>query len=295
MGKTTKYGQWALHALFLLISAAALLPFLLLVSSSITDEQEIIKSGYSLFPSQISFAAYDYLMKDAEAILRSYGISVAVTVIGTIASLLMISLFAYPISRKDMPFRNGLSFYVFFTMLFNGGLVPTYYVYTQILDLKNTIWALIIPILLLNGFYVLLARTFFATSIPVPVIESAYIDGAGEFRIFFRIVMPLSLPILATIGLFQVIHYWNDWFNALIFVTDSKLFSLQYLLNKILLDIQFLSSSEMGGNQAEMIAALPKESVRMAMAVIGVIPILVSYPFFQKYFVKGLTVGAVKG
>jgi putative aldouronate transport system permease protein len=208
------YSQLALHLIFLLISVAALVPFLLLISSSITDEQEIIRSGYSFIPRKLSFAAYEYLMHDAGGILRSYGISITVTVIGTLVGLFMIALFAYPISRRDMPFRNSLSFYVFFTMLFNGGLVPTYYIYTQIFDLKNSILALIIPYLLLNGFYVLLARTFFSTSIPVPVIESAYIDGAGEFRIFFQIVMPLSLPILATIGLFQVIHYWNESLTA---------------------------------------------------------------------------------
>lgn len=246
------------------------------------------------FPAKL-VAAYTYLFSDASIILRAYGISILVTVIGTSISLLIISMLAYPMSRQDYPLRKVLAFFVFFTMLFNGGLVSTYYVYTQIFDLKNTIFALIIPYLLLNGFYVLLTRTFLMTSIPVPIIESAYIDGAGEFKIFYRIVMPLSLPILATIGLFQIIHYWNDWFNSLIYITDSKLYSLQYLLNKILLNIQFLSTSDLGGNQGEMIAALPKEGVRMAMAVIGVIPILVTYPFFQKFFVKGLTVGAVKG
>jgi putative aldouronate transport system permease protein len=287
--------QFIIHLLFVVITALSLLPFLLLVTSSITDENEIIRTGYSFFPNTISFAAYEYLFHDASTILRAYGISISVTVIGTIISLIIISLLAYPLSRRDLPYRKVLAFYVFFTMLFNGGLVSTYYMYTQVFDLKNTIFALIIPYLLLNGFYVLLARTFFMNSIPVAIIESAYIDGAGEFRIFYQIVMPLSLPILATIGLFQIIHYWNDWFNSLIFITDSKLFSLQYLLNKILLDIQFLSTADLGGNQGQMLAALPKEGVRMAMAVIGVIPILITYPFFQKFFVKGLTVGAVKG
>ncbi|TVY08403.1 carbohydrate ABC transporter permease [Paenibacillus cremeus] len=295
MARKQNASQWALHIIFIILTAASLLPFLLLVTASITDENEIIRSGYSFFPKHISFASYLYLFNEAEAIVRAYGISILVTVSGTIVGLAMTILFAYPISRRDMPFRNSLSFYVFFTLLFNGGLVPTYLVYTQLFDLKNTIFALLLPYLLLNGFYVLVTKTFFTNSIPVPVIESAYMDGAGEFRTFFQIVMPLSLPIMATIGLFQVIHYWNDWFNGLIFITDSKLYSLQFLLNKILLDIQFLNSSDLGGNQAEMIASLPKEGVRMAMAVIGIIPLLVAYPFFQKYFVKGLTIGAVKG
>ncbi|GAA4876064.1 carbohydrate ABC transporter permease [Paenibacillus vulneris] len=287
--------QLMIHLVFIIISAMSLLPFVLLVTSSITDENEIIRRGYSFLPEKISFAAYDYLFHDLSTILRAYGISISVTVIGTLTSVLIISMLAYPLSRRDLPYRKLFSFYVFFTMLFNGGLVSTYYLYTQVFDLKNTIFALIIPYLLLNGFYVLLARTFFMTSIPVAIIESSYMDGAGEFRIFWQIVMPLSLPILATVGLFQIIHYWNDWFNSLIFITDSKLFSLQYMLNKILLDIQFLSTADLGGNQGEMLAALPKEGVRMAMAVIGVVPILITYPFFQKFFVKGLTVGAVKG
>lgn len=295
MVKKQDTSQWVLHIIFLILTAASILPFVLLATASITDEKEIIRSGYSFFPKDISFESYGYLFNQGEAILRAYGISILITVTGTIVGLAMTILFAYPISRKDMPFRNSLSFYVFFTLLFNGGLVPTYLVYTQLFDLKNSIFALIVPYLLLNGFYILVTKTFFANTIPVPVIESAYIDGAGEFRTFFQIVMPLSLPIMATIGLFLMIHYWNDWFNGLIFVTDSKLYSLQFLLNKILLDIQFLNASDMGGNQAEMIASLPKEGVRMAMAVIGIIPILAAYPFFQKYFVKGFTIGAVKG
>lgn len=292
-----KFGiyQLIVHAIFISISAICLLPFLLLITSSITDESEIIRTGYTLFPETISFGAYEYLFRDATPILRAYGISISVTVVGTFVSLLFISLLAYPMSRKDLPFRKSLTFFVFFTMVFNGGLVPTYFLYTQVFDLKNTIFALIIPYLLLNGFYVLLARTFFSTSIPVPIIESAYMDGAGEFKIFYQIILPLSLPILATLGLFQIIRYWNDWFNSLIFISDSKLYSLQYLLNKILLDIQFLSTNDFGGAEGQVLAAIPKEGVRMAMAVIGVIPILLAYPFFQKFFVKGLTVGAVKG
>ncbi|WP_019004514.1 carbohydrate ABC transporter permease [Cohnella laeviribosi] len=295
MERTNSRTQLVIHLFFVVVSAVCLLPFFLLVTSSITDESEIIRNGYTLFPKHISFAAYEYLLNDASAILRAYGNTFVATVIGTSVSLLIITMLAYPLSRRDFPWRKSLSFFVFFTMLFNGGLVPTYFVYTQVFDLKNTLLALIVPYLLLNGFYVLLARTFFANTIPMEIIESAYIDGAGEFRIFWRIILPLSLPILATVGLFQLINYWNDWFNSLIFITDRKLFNLQYLLNKILLDIQFLSTSDLGGNQAEMIAALPKEGVRMAMAVIGVVPILIAYPFFQRFFIQGLTVGAVKG
>jgi putative aldouronate transport system permease protein len=289
------FQQWVLNVIFIVICGACIFPFILLLISSITDEKAILQNGYSFFPENLSLAAYEYLFKGSNAIFRAYGISIFVTVIGTTVGILMTTLLAYPLSRSDFPIRNYLSFFVFFTILFNGGLVPTYLVYTQIFNMKNTIGALIIPYLLLSGFYVLLAKTFFQNTIPKEVIESAYVDGAGEFRIFFQIIIPLSTPVLATVGLFQLIRYWNDWFNGLIFITDQDLFSLQYLLNKTLLDIQFLSVSDMGGREGEVLASLPKESVRMAMAVVGVIPILVAYPFFQKFFVKGLTVGAVKG
>jgi len=227
--------------------------------------------------------------------LRAYGITVFVTVFGTVASLIITSLLAYTISRSDYPARNYMAFAVFFTMLFNGGLVPSYLVYTQLFDLKNTIWALIVPGLLMNGFNVMLVRTFFHTSIPMPVIESAKMDGAGEWRTFASIVLPLSMPIMATIGLFQTILYWNDWNNGIIYLTDSSLYGIQNLLNRILSDAQFLSSGDFGSYASDMSSSAPIETVKMAIAVIGVLPVLAAYPFFQKYFVKGIVVGAVKG
>lgn len=290
---TNKGYQLFLNIIMLLFAICSVFPFLLLVSASFTDDMELIRSGYSLIPETISFAAYEYLWNDAATIMRAYGITILVTVVGTLIGLTFISLLAYPLSRKEMPFRKFLAFYVFFTMLFHGGLVPTYLVYTNLLDLKNTIWALIIPGLLVNAFYVILMRTFFSTSIPPSIIESAYIDGAKESRIFISIVVPLSTPVIATVGLFQTIRYWNDWFNGLIYITDSKYYSLQNLLNRILLDIQFMQNSD--GQTMEAAAHLPLESMRMAIAVIGVLPIIAAYPFFQKFFIKGITVGAVKG
>ncbi|MFC4598679.1 carbohydrate ABC transporter permease [Cohnella hongkongensis] len=278
-----------------LLSLLCVLPFVLLFSSSITAQSEIIVSGYRFIPSKIDFEAYEYLLNDAASIVRAYGVTVTVTAIGTAASLAMTTLVAYPLSRKDLPHRNFFSFYIFFTMLFNGGLVPLYLVYTKLFDFKNTLWALIVPIALVNAFYVIITRTFFQSTIPIEVIESGKIDGAGEFKIFYRIVLPLSLPILATVGLFQTIHFWNDWFNGLIFLTDSSLYSIQNLLNRILLDAQFLSTMDFGTAQGELLAGIPTMTVRLAIAVIGVIPILVIYPFFQRFFVQGLTVGAVKG
>ncbi|MBT2761371.1 carbohydrate ABC transporter permease [Paenibacillus sp. ISL-20] len=286
--------QWAAHIIMIVFSLACILPLILLFISSITDDHTIAMEGYSFFPSKFSLGAYEYLWRESAQILHAYGITILITVIGTSASLVMTSLLAYPLSRKDLPGGVVLSFIVFFTLLFNGGLVPTYLVYTQLFDLKNTLFALLIPWLLMNGFNVLLMRTFFATTIPSAVLESASMDGAGEFRMYYKIILPLSLPIMATVGMFQGLAYWNDWNNGLVFVTDPELFSLQNLLNRIMSDIQYLTrnSSMNSGNALEQ---LPSETFRMAVAVIGVVPILVAYPFFQKYFVKGMTIGAVKG
>ncbi|OPA78660.1 sugar ABC transporter permease [Paenibacillus selenitireducens] len=291
MPSSGKVYQWTINIVMLAFTFFCIMPFWLLLSASLTDDMEIIRHGYAFFPKAVSFAAYEYLWTNSANILRAYGITILVTVVGTAVGLTLTALLAYPLSRTEMPFRNILSFYVFFTMLFNGGLVPTYLLYTNYFNFKNTMLALIIPSLLMNGFFVILMRTFFATSIPKPIIESAYIDGAKEWKIFAKIVLPLSTPVLATVGLFYTIMYWNDWFNGLIYITDSRYFSLQNMLNRILLDAQFLQSS------TEVVATsdLPLTSMRMAIAAIGVVPLLVAYPFFQKYFVKGLTVGAVKG
>ncbi|MBT2735664.1 carbohydrate ABC transporter permease [Bacillus sp. ISL-7] len=295
MYKSDRITQWVSHIFLIVLAAGSIIPFIILLSSSLTGEKVILKDGYSFFPREFSFAAYEYLLNNSSSILRAYGITIFVTVFGTVVSLGITAFLAYALSRRDLPYRNVFAFFVFFTLLFNGGLVPTYLVYTQIFDLKNTIWALIVPGLLMNGFNVLLMRTFFITSIPEPVIESARMDGAGEFRTFFSIVLPLSLPILATIGLLQTIHYWNDWFNGLIYITDPQLFSIQNILNRMLADIQFLATSDLGSNASQAASEIPSTGVRMAIAVVGVLPILIAYPFFQKYLVKGIALGSVKG
>ncbi|NTV91254.1 MAG: carbohydrate ABC transporter permease [Clostridiales bacterium] len=265
-----------------LFSLACVLPFALLVISSLTNELTIVKNGYSFFPEQFSIKAYEYLMLKADEIGRAYMISIFITIVGTAASLALTAMLAYPLSRGDLPHRNKFNFYVIFTMLFNGGLVPAYLVYTQVFHIKNTILALIIPTLLLNGFTVMLMRTFFSANIPQALIEAAKIDGAGEVKTFLVIVLPMSLPILATVGLLAALMYWNDWFNGLIYLTDQRLYSLQNVLNRIMVDIQFLSSTNMGNVSGLSTANLPTETVRMAMAAIGVVPILCAYPFFQK-------------
>ena len=294
MQTTVKKRQWGLNIFMMFIASLFILPFVLLIISSLTDEIAVVQYGYSFFPKELSLDAYTYLWAQKEQIFRAYWITIVVTVVGTTVGLAITSMLAYPLSRKDLPYRNVFAFLVFFTIIFNGGLVPTYLVYTNLLDLKNTIWAQIIPYLLMNGFNVLLMRTFFSTTIPDSVIESARIDGAGEIRIFWSLVLPLSLPILATIGLLMSTMYWNNWFNQMLFITDPSLFTIQNLLNRIMTDIQFLQTSDFASDAAAA-AELPSTTVRMAIAVIGILPILIAYPFFTQYFRKGIAVGAVKG
>jgi len=278
-----------------LFALLCIIPLILLVIASFTDEFTINKNGYSFLPAKLSFTAYKYLWWQSATIGRACMISIIITIIGTISSLTITSMLAYGLSRKDLPYRNIINAYVVFTMLFHGGMVSTYLVYTQYLHMKNTIWALLIPTLLLNGFTVMLGRTYFASNIPQSVIESANIDGAGELKIFVSIILPMSMPVMATIGLLTGLAYWNDWFNGLIYLTDPKLFSLQNVLNRIMIDIQFLQTTNLGNITEVSGKNLPIETIRMAMAVIGVVPIIFVYALFQKYFVKGITLGAVKG
>lgn len=280
-------------AIFCLV-ILCLLPLVLLISASLSNESTLMVDGYRFIPSQLSFEAYDYLFNRSQDIFQSLGVSVFVTIVGTLVGVLVTALVGYALSRKETPFRNVIMFVVFFTMLFGGGLIPTYLIYSQIFHLKNTIWALIFPGLLTNGFYIMIARTLFQTTVPGEVIESAQLDGASEYRIFYSIIAPLSAPILATLGLFTSVMYWNDWQNGMIYLTDPNLFSLQNLLNRIMQDVQYLQQMT-ASQQAQMSGHMPSDTVKMAIAVIGAFPILAAYPFFQKYFIKGIAIGAVKG
>lgn len=292
--KGEKLFQVSIHAVLMLISALALAPILLLVAGSFTSETELIQKGYTFFPSDWSLDAYKYLGYKGAEIFRSYGITVLITVIGTGVSLMITPMLAYALSRPEFKLRNGMSFFVFFTTLFNGGLVPSYIMWTQYFGLKNRILALILPGLLMNAFNVILMKNYFSSNIPPALVEAARIDGAGEFFTYFRIVLPLSLPIMATVGLFVGLAYWNDWTNGLYYITKPQLFSLQNYLNRILQDVQFLASNATI-SQSGVTIQLPAVGIRMAISVIGLLPILMLYPFFQKYFVKGIVVGAVKG
>ncbi|MGB8455501.1 MAG: carbohydrate ABC transporter permease [Anaerocolumna sp.] len=278
-----------------LTSILCLIPFLLLVIASLTDENTLILDGYSLFPKIWSLAAYQYIWNQGFVILRAYMITILVTLIGTSVGLVITSMLAYPLSRNDLPYGKMFAFFVFFTMLFNGGLVPTYLMYVHYLHIKNTILALIIPGLLVNSFFCMIMRSYFISNIPDAIIESAYMDGASEFKIFTKMILPLSKPIMATIGLFMAINYWNDWYNGLIYLTDTKVFSIQNVLNRMISDAQFLASSNMGSTVNAGAIKLPTTSTRMAIAVVTILPILMAYPFFQKYFIKGITIGSIKG
>ncbi|OKP92789.1 MULTISPECIES: carbohydrate ABC transporter permease [unclassified Paenibacillus] len=269
-------------------------PFIFVVIISFTDEGALARDGYSLFPAKWSLGAYKYVFQSGDMLLQSYGVTILVTVLGTLISLLFISFYAYAISRKSFRYRNFFAFFAFFTMLFNGGLVPTYIIVTQFLGLKDTIWALVMP-LAVNAFYIMILRTFYSTSVPDAILESGKIDGAGEFRIFLTLVLPLSLPGLATIALFSTLGYWNDWFNALLYIDDPNLVPLQSMLMRIETSMQFIMQNSTNSSLSmEALRSMPQDTSRMAMVVLATGPIIFAYPFFQRYFIQGLTIGAVK-
>jgi putative aldouronate transport system permease protein len=284
------------NAMLMMAALFCIIPFLLLIISSITSEQSLISNGYGFFPEKISFDAYKYLLFDSTNIIRGYLISACVTIFGTLANITLTTLFAYPLSRKDLPGRKFFSFFIFFTMLFNGGLIPSYIMWTQTFHIKNTWFAYIVPGLMMAAFYVFMMRTYFSTNIPDAVIEAARIDGAGELRVLVQVVLPMSIPILATVTLLVGINYWNNWTNGLYYISKDTMCSIQTLLNNMLMDVQYLLSNNQSGSSAlNQQIVLPTTSIKMAVAVLGAIPILVVYPFLQKYFIKGIVVGAVKG
>lgn len=284
------------NIVMIILSAFAILPMILLVLSSLTDNDTLIQNGYSFLPEKWSFEAYEYIFSTGNSVLHAYGISILLTLVGTICSLIITTLLAYALSKKDLPGRNVLTFMVFFTMLFNGGLVPTYMNYTNVFGLKNTFLGLLIPGLLTNGMNILLMKSYFVTGVPNELLEAAYIDGATEFQTFCKVALPLAKPIVATIGLFAGIAYWNDWQNGYIYLTNrTDLYSIQNLLNRMIKNIQFLTQNADVAGASAGLASIPSISVRMAMAVVGILPIIIIYPIVQKNFVKGITLGGVKG
>lgn len=287
------FSQFLIALLIGLFSLACLFPFLMVISGSLSTENDIMKYGYSLIPKTITFDSYKILLLGSNRIFEAYGVSTFVTVVGTALSLFLTSMGAYVMARRSFKYRNILSVFVIITMLFSGGLVPWYIVIVRYLHLKDTIWALIFPSLG-NAFNMFLIRNFML-SIPEDIHESAKMDGAGEFRIYYRLIMPLALPVLATVGLFVALGYWNDWFLGLMFVDKQELQPLQLLLRTLISNVDFLKNSSNAVAIQRISAQIPSESIKMALTVITIGPIIFLYPFLQRYFVKGLMVGAVKG
>ena len=288
--------QLLCHIIMGIAAVVTILPLILLFISSITANKDITLYGYSFVPKHLSMEAYSYIWNERMQIFRAYFITVFVTAVGTGVGLSISVLYAYALSKPYFPGKKFFGFFILFTMLFNGGLVPSYIMYTRYLHMKNTILALIIPGLLMNAFNVILIRSYFQNNVPLSLVEAAQIDGASEFQVVLKVVLPMSKPIIATIGLFIGVAYWNDWQNGLYYVTDEKIYSIQQILNNMLKNIEYLSKNATSVAKSTSLAGtLPAATVRMAIAVIGLLPILVIYPFVQKYFVKGISLGAVKG
>ena len=281
--------------LFIFLALLCFLPALLVAIVSFSSESSVVTKGYSYFPLSWSVESYQYLLHQGSYIGRSFLNSIFVTVVGTSFGLILCSTMGYALSRPNYRLRGFFTWFIFIPMLFSGGLVASYMINVQILGLNNTYWALILPICC-SSFYIIVMRTFFQTSVPEAIIESAKIDGARQLRIFVQIVLPISLPAIATIGLFFTFAYWNDWMMAKYYLNSNvqDLFPMQYVLISLENDIDFLTrNAQFMGVDAN--TTVPSETIRMAMVMVSVVPIACSYPFFQKYFISGLTIGAVKG
>lgn len=288
----TKREQIILHILMIAFSVICIYPILLMISISITDSSAIYEYGYSIIPHKLSSLAYEYIFKNPIRLVSGYAVTGFVSLAGGAFSLIVTAMIAYPLSRPDYRYRKAVNFFVFFTMLFNGGMVPTYMVVVNMLGLKDNMLALILPYAA-TAWNILLLRSFF-NSVPNDIIEAARIDGAGEMYTFVRIVLPLSKPGLASVGFLIVLRYWNDWWLSMLYIQDSMKQSLQYKLYTLMKGIEELAKDAMVSGSVDVIN-FPSESARMAMAFLSIAPILLLFPFFQKHLVKGITVGAVKG
>lgn len=282
------------NAIMIIWTVIIILPFLLLFMSSITDENTLVANGYSFFPAKFSAAAYTYILRSGAKIVKAYGVSILVTALGTLINVFLSALMAYPMSLKNLPGRKFMNFFVFFTMLFNGGIVPSYLMWTSF-GIKDTLWAQLLPNFLVSAWNVMMIRTYFTTGIPDSLYEAAEIDGATQFQIFRSIVIPLGKPILVTMGTFAGLTYWNDWTNGLYYLVKKQdFYNVRNLLNQMVTNIQYLASSS-NSNVTSAAATLPSTAIQMAIAFVAILPIMLIFPFFQKYYSKGLTLGGVKG
>ena len=294
MTKVKRKYNIIMYTILILVAICCLYPFLLVLGSSFQSESEIISSGYKAFSKSPTLTAYKTILSNPQTLVDSYSITILVSVIVTIVGTWLTASFGYVISRRDFKYRKAFSFFIFFTMLFNGGLVPTYILISKWLHMSNTIWALICPVLL-SAWNIILMKGFFA-SIPPALIESAKLDGASELLIFMKIIIPISTPAFATIALFSLLNAWNSWMPSMLYTEDQKLYTLQYMLQQVMNNIKFLNSeAAMQYGLVNKNTEIPTYSVRMAMCILTSGPILIIFPFFQKYFTQGLTVGSVKG
>lgn len=283
------------NALFVVLAAMAIIPVIFVFIISISSEESIRQVGYSFLPRSLSASAYQFLWNEKGTILQALFISVTVTVLGTLLGLVLTTTMGYVLSRPSFKLKGFYTWVVFIPMIFNGGMLASYVVNANILNLRNTLGALILP-LAVSSFNIIVCKTFFRSTIPDSIIESAKIDGASQLRIFTTVVLPISTPVLATIALFLTFGYWNDWFQSSLYITNPKLVSLQALLNNMMRSLDYIANNPSAGLSLQQYRnQMPSESVRMAIAVVIVVPIACAYPFFQKYFISGLTIGAVKG
>ncbi len=285
-----------INIIMILFCLLCVVPFIFVIIISFTSEESIAHIGYSFIPESLSLQAYKYAIDMGYALWRSYFNSFFITIVGTVLSVLVCALYSYALFRRDFKYRRFFTFFSFFTMLFGGGLVPTYVVCKQMLGLSDNYAAVIVP-LLVNPFNIIVMRTFFQSSVPEELIEAAAIDGSGEYNTLFKIIFPISKPGIATIALLNALAYWNEWYTPMLYVRDNDHIPLQYLLMKLQRNVENLAkiSSSLGADAAKAASQMPTQSLRMVLVVLAVIPIACAYPFFQRYIVAGLTIGSVKG
>jgi len=280
------------YSVMTIVTVISFIPFWLMLMASISDEMSVLTEGFSLIPHKFSLAAYKSIFGGFQQLIRSYGVTIFVTVVGTVISLLLTSMTGYVLMRQDFKARNKVSFFIYFTSLFSGGVIPIYILYVKYLQLKNSIWALVLPCIL-SPWNIFLMRNYMK-SIPYSLVDAATIDGANDWQTYIRVIMPLCRAGLATVGLFVALTYWNDWYHASLYVTKESLYPLQYLLHRMLSNAEYMRQAAASGALVEEMAA-PSETLKMATAIVVTGPILLLYPFIQKYFVKGIMVGSIKG
>lgn len=285
--------SWAVHAFFIVVAVLCIVPFMIIISASFSGETDLAVNGFSVLPRKVDFTAYAYLFKNPKTIVNAYLVTIFITVVGTFLGVLFMSMTAFCLSRNNFRFSKALTFYIFFPTLFSGGMVPSYIINTQYLHMTDKLAALILPSLI-NVFHIIMLRTFFK-QLPESLFEAAKMDGASEYHIFFRIAMPLSKPVVATVAFLGALIKWNEWYNAMLYIRDDDLVPLQYMLQRMMMNLRALLDAMQNAPAMVNIQDLPGENLRMAMLVVAIGPMLMVFPFFQKYFTRGMTVGAVKG